>query len=72
MAHELYHIFANTTHHGAEGVGREAYSVQDLLTSDFHFEARESKALKTGPAHSALTAAANLSVDEADAAGHRQ
>ena len=73
MAHELYHIFANTTHHGADGVGREAYSVQDLLSTDFHFEARESNALKAGPAHAALlTAAANSTPDDAEPVNRRQ
>jgi hypothetical protein len=46
VAHELYHIFANTAHHGAEGVGKSAYTVQDLLTDEFRFEEREGNALK--------------------------
>jgi hypothetical protein len=72
MAHELYHIFANTTHHGTDGVGREAYSAQDLTTADFHFEARESKALKIGPAHTALIAAAAQSSPDDAAPVHRR
>jgi hypothetical protein len=71
LAHELYHIFANTRHHGAEGVGREFYTVHDLLTADFHFEARESQALIHSAAHAALesgTAAAPL--DNGDVARH--
>jgi hypothetical protein len=58
LAHELYHIFANTTRHGSDGVGREFYSVEDLLTGDFQFEARESMALKNSKAHAALASAA--------------
>ena len=54
LAHELYHIFANTKRHGAEGVGRSVYSPQDLLAPDFQFEARESTSLKTSKAHVAL------------------
>ncbi len=56
LAHELYHIFANTGHHGSCGVGKSAYSVQELLSNDFRFEDRESEALRartrteTGPA----------------------
>jgi len=46
VAHELYHIFANTVHHGADGIGKSAYTVQDLLTEEFRFEEREGKALK--------------------------
>ena len=29
LAHELYHIFANTTRHSACGVGKSKYTVQD-------------------------------------------
>ena len=54
LAHELYHIFADTKHHGSCGVAKEAYSVQDLLSTDFHFEERESRALRTGKAHALL------------------
>ena len=46
LAHELYHIFANTSQHGSCGVGKAAYSVQELLSNDFRFEDRESKALR--------------------------
>jgi hypothetical protein len=47
VAHELYHIFANTQHHGSDGVGKSAYSVHELLSDDFHFEEREGVALRT-------------------------
>jgi hypothetical protein len=46
LAHELYHIFANTMHHGS-GVAKESYSVQDLLSDDFQFEAKESRLLQS-------------------------
>jgi hypothetical protein len=59
LAHELYHIFANTTRHGSDGVGREFYSVQDLLSAAFQFEARESLALRNSKAHIALSVAGN-------------
>jgi len=54
LAHELYHIFANTTRHGTCGVGKSAYSVEELLSRDFQFEQRESLALKSSQAHIAL------------------
>lgn len=57
LAHELYHIFANTTHHGSEGVGRSFYSAQDLLAPEFQFESRESALLKNSKTHAALSAA---------------
>jgi hypothetical protein len=54
LAHELYHIFADTTRHGSCGIGKEAYSVRDLLATGFRFENRESKALKNGKAYGLL------------------
>lgn len=54
LAHELYHIFANTQKHGSCGVAKEAFSVQDLLSDDFQFEVSGSEALRAGKAHSAL------------------
>jgi len=54
VAHELYHIFANTAKHGSCGVGKAAYTVQELLSEDFQFEARESEALRTSKAHAVL------------------
>jgi hypothetical protein len=64
LAHELYHIFANTTRHGADGVGREFYSVHDLLSTNFQFQARESMALINGKAHTALATAALADADD--------
>ena len=58
LAHELYHIFANTKRHGSDGVGREFYSVHDLLAADFQFQAKESAALMNSKAHAALVSAA--------------
>jgi len=45
LAHELYHIFANTVRHGS-GVAKESYNLQDLLSDDFQFQARESRMLQ--------------------------
>jgi len=47
VAHELYHIFANTQHHGADGVGKAAYTVHELVSDEFHFEDREGDALRS-------------------------
>lgn len=54
LAHELYHIFADTRHHGSCGVAKEAYSVQDLLSARFHLQEPESRALRTSKAHTLL------------------
>jgi hypothetical protein len=48
VAHELYHIFANTHKHGSCGVGKAAYSVFELLAENFNFEHKETQALRTG------------------------
>ena len=47
LAHELYHIFANTMRHGSFGVAKESYNVQDLLADNFQFEAKETRMLQT-------------------------
>jgi hypothetical protein len=47
LAHELYHIFANTMRHGSVGVAKESYSVLDLLADDFQFQAKETRMLQT-------------------------
>ena len=64
LAHELYHIFANTTRHGSDGVGREFYTARDLLSADFQFQARESEALINGKAHAALANTTPVVVDD--------
>jgi len=47
VAHELYHILANTPHHGSDGVGKAAYTVEELMSDDFQFEDREGDALRS-------------------------
>jgi hypothetical protein len=47
LAHELYHIFANTTKHGSWGIAKAAYSVDELLCPKLQFEKRESNVLRT-------------------------
>jgi hypothetical protein len=71
LAHELYHIFANTTRHGSNGVGREFYGVQDLLSADFQFQSRESMALINSKAHAALSNAPAASNTEEAELAHR-
>ena len=60
LAHELYHIFANTREHGTSGVAKPAYSVRELLSSVFTFEGPASAAIRSGKGMAAL---------QADAAG---
>jgi hypothetical protein len=46
LAHELYHIFANTTQHAPDGVAKPTYSVEDLLSAGFHFAKRDALAMR--------------------------
>jgi hypothetical protein len=57
LAHELYHIFANTLRHGSVGVAKESYSVLDLLSDDFQFQAKETRMLQTSRPKPAAEAA---------------
>jgi len=52
LAHELYHIFANTTKHGS-GISKESYTVHDLMCDDFQFQHKEALVLRAG--HDAAT-----------------
>jgi hypothetical protein len=54
VAHELYHIFAKTTHHGVDGVARESYTVRDLVTPDFQFEEKETLILFHSVGHAGM------------------
>jgi hypothetical protein len=51
LAHELYHIFAKTTKHAAWGIGKPAYTVQELLSHKFQFEKKECDLLRAHQAH---------------------
>jgi hypothetical protein len=47
VAHELYHIFAQTNHHGSDGVAKSAYTVTELLGDEFHFMQREEQVMRS-------------------------
>lgn len=55
LAHELYHILANTQHHGAGGVAKAAYTVENLLAADFTFDEKESNVLINSKAYEILS-----------------
>ena len=46
VAHELYHIFANTRHHASRGLGKAVCKPQELLADDFEFEKNEAVQLR--------------------------
>jgi len=46
VAHELYHIFGNTSRHAARGVGEATYSARELLADEFRFQRYEVQILR--------------------------
>jgi hypothetical protein len=48
LAHELYHIFAQTAHHASDGVAKSAYTVQELLSDGFQFDEHDAHTLRSG------------------------
>jgi hypothetical protein len=46
LAHELFHVFANTDKHGHEGVAKTAYSRKDLVADGFTFDAKDAKRME--------------------------
>ena len=51
LAHELYHIFAKTRKHTSGGIGKPAYSVQELLSNKFQFQKKDCDVLRAHQAH---------------------
>jgi hypothetical protein len=47
LAHELYHIFTNSTHHGG-GLAKPVYTGAELVSNNFRFENRETNSLRNG------------------------
>ncbi len=45
LAHELFHVFTQTAHHGSSGVAKAVFSVQELMSGDFHFEGADVRTL---------------------------
>lgn len=59
LAHELYHIFAKTRKHTANGIGKPAYSVSELLSNKFLFQKKDCDVLRAHQAHLDSIAAAS-------------
>jgi hypothetical protein len=57
LAHELYHVFGDTSKHDARGVAKEKYSVENLLALDFQFHEKQAQAMRTSKTLAALKAA---------------
>ena len=48
LAHELYHVFTNTTKHASWGLAKAFYSARDLVSEQFRFEESDNRALRGG------------------------
>ena len=48
LAHELYHVFTNTTRHASWGVAKAFYTSKDLVSVQFEFQEKDTKALRSG------------------------
>ena len=46
LAHELFHVFANTEKHGHEGVTKTTYNRKDLVAEDFEFDSQDAKRIQ--------------------------
>ena len=46
LAHELFHIFANTEKHGQQGVTKTSYSRKDLVAEGFEFDAQDTRRIQ--------------------------
>jgi hypothetical protein len=46
VAHELYHIFAGTTEHAANGIEKSFHTPKELTARQFHFTAHEFEVLR--------------------------
>jgi hypothetical protein len=57
LAHELYHLLANTRAHTSGGIAKAAYSVQELLAPILHFGKKECDSLRVFREHLAAQSA---------------
>jgi hypothetical protein len=48
LAHELYHIMADTSKHGRKGVAQAAFSPRELTSGQFELERADADAVRTG------------------------
>jgi len=54
LAHEVYHILADTKRHGSGGIGEARYSARELTAEVFHFQERELRKLRAATAPALL------------------
>jgi cytochrome c553 len=57
VGHELYHVFAETRHHGKEGIAEPACTASELLADDFRFAEPQFRTLRSSKLRSILSLA---------------
>lgn len=60
LAHELYHIFTQTRHHGSSGLAEPSYTARELMADGFSFAEPDRKMLATLVAAHRLSASGGL------------
>ncbi|SPE35422.1 conserved exported hypothetical protein [Candidatus Sulfopaludibacter sp. SbA3] len=55
LGHELYHVFAETRHHGKGGVAQPAFTTGELLSEHFDFAEKEFRSLLSGKLRALLS-----------------
>lgn len=60
LAHELYHVMANTSVHGGCGLAKSGFTVSELLSAAFTFEASEFRKLVESRTYKVLEKAAAI------------
>jgi hypothetical protein len=63
LAHELYHILANTTDHARDGVAKPCFTARDLVTEHFEFEQSTLAKLRAKPLDGATEIATQVVAD---------
>lgn len=56
LAHEFYHVFAKTSHHGRGGIAKSCFTARELVADKFAFEASDRKKLRLPPQGSVVAA----------------
>jgi hypothetical protein len=54
LAHELFHVLANTRKHSSRGIAKSCHTIRELLAESFRFEEKDLELLRRGDAHRTL------------------
>ena len=70
MAHELYHLFAETVRHARAGAAKAGFNAFDLVSEDFHFRTEEYELLWRSRQRLFQAGASTVSMTAADTNTH--